>query len=383
MIEFRMPSLGADMEDGTLTAWRVNVGDFVKSGDIIAEIDTQKGLIEIEFFEEGIVDQLLLKVGEKVKVGTVIATFQNESALEKSVKKAEPTLSVISKASEESPIQEKKDARIRISPLAKIIAHENKINLEEIKGTGEGGIITKEDVEKLIKTGDTEKESVKKTSTESIRMAVAAAMSKSNREIPQYYLTTTIDMDKAIHWLSETNAKRAIQDRILTVVLFIKAVALALKKVPELNAIWENGLILKNEIHIGFVVSLRSGGLMIPAVHDADKKNLSEIMSSLNDLIERARMHKLKSSELTDSTISITAIGDGGAEQVFGIIYPPQVAIIGFGSITEKPFAENGMLDVRSTVNVTLTGDHRATDGHTGSRFLNELKNLLQNPENL
>ncbi|HEU4790763.1 MAG TPA: 2-oxo acid dehydrogenase subunit E2, partial [Flavobacterium sp.] len=205
--------------------------------------------------------------------------------------------------------------------------------------------------------------------------------SKSNREIPHYYLEKKIDLTNALAWLHEANQQRKVQSRLLPVVLFIKAIAKALVDFPDLNAVWENGLHTKKNINIGFVVALHNGGIMVPAIHQANLKTVDEIMEALNDLIPRARAMKLRSSELSEGTITLTSMGDRGADSVFGVIYPPQVAIIGFGSISEQPFAENGMLGIRTVVNVTLAGDHRATDGLTGSRFLNVLSENLQKPE--
>ena len=168
---------------------------------------------------------------------------------------------------------------------------------------------------------------------------------------------------------------------MLPVTLLIKATAKSLTEFPELNAIWDNGLHLKKDINIGFVVSLRTGGIIFPALHQVNLKNVDEIMDALNDIIPRARALRLRSSELSDPTITITSIGDGGADLVFGVIYPPQVALIGFGNIQEQPFAAEGMIGIRSCVHVTLAGDHRATDGLTGSRFLFSLNKHLQTPE--
>lgn len=389
MIEFLMPSLGADMEDGTLIEWRKKPGDSVKRGDIIAEVDTQKGLIEIEVFEEGTLAELLIKEGTKVPVGTVMALINpSEIALETKKEKPIPL----------QPIEEKKvpalseEIHQKVSPLARRIAAENNIDLSLIKGTGEEGAITKEDVELAISQQLEPQKSIgieipvpEKISTpvETIRAAVAAAMSKSNREIPHYYLQKKIDMTLATAWLLEANKKRAVKDRLLPAVLLIKAVAKSLQDFPDLNAVWENGLQPKKEINIGFVVSLRDGGIIVPALHQANVKTVDEIMAALNDIIPRARALKLRSSELSDSTITITNIGQDGVETVYGVIYPPQVAIIGFGSVSEEPFAANGMLGIRSVLHVTLAGDHRATDGITGSRFLVALDKNLQNPESL
>lgn len=378
-----MPSLGADMEAGTLVEWLVKPGDMVKRGDIIAVVDTQKGLIDIEVFDEGIIRELVIKENEKVPVGTVMALIASDK--EPVIKKEETKSS--------STIEGKKEIEkvevpeiphgIKASPLAKRIAAEKGVDLNTLKGTGEGGAITKEDVEKSIIEKMAPAAEKKIAATENIRMAVAAAMSKSNREIPHYYLETKVDMSKALTWLTETNKQRTVKQRLLPVVLLLKAVAKALTEVPDLNGYWENGLQQKQEINIGFVVSLRSGGVMIPAIHNADKKTVDELMASLNDIIPRARAIKLRSSELSESTITVTNLGEGNVETVYGVIYPPQVAIVGLGSITEQPWAEMGMLDVRPVLTITLSADHRATDGATGSRFLIAVKNHLQKPETL
>lgn len=379
-----MPSLGADMEAGTLREWLVKPGDMVKRGDIIAMVDTQKGLIDIEVFDEGKIEQLIIKEDEKVPVGTVMALIADgeERHVEKEELKREISSEEVMKAVEPIMISHER-LGIKASPLAKRIAADKGIDLATVTGSGEGGAITREDVEKAIVERIAPKEEKPLTNTEGIRMAVAAAMSKSNREIPHYYLETKVDMSKTLAWLSEANKQRTVQQRLLPVVLFIKATAIALKVVPDLNAYWENGLQRKSEINIGFVVSLRTGGVMIPAIHHADKKTIDELMESLNDMIPRARALKLRSSELSDSTITLSNLGDGNVETVFGVIYPPQVAIVGFGSITEQPWAENGMLGIRPVINIALSADHRATDGAMGSRFLMALENNLQNPSSL
>ena len=380
MIEFQMPSLGADMEDGTLIEWKKKPGDVVKRGDIIAEVETQKGLIEIEVFDEGSIAELLIQEGAKVPVGTKMALIQPNAVEAEKPIELHPIMEKIS----EPIIEEKTDTiSIKASPLAKKMAQENHIDLSKIKGTGPDGAITKEDIDVSIKQSETAETEKINTTSEAIRMAVAAAMSKSNREIPHYYLEKKIDMTKALAWLQEANKQRTVDNRLLPVVLFIKAMAKSLKEVPDLNAVWENGLLQKTEINIGFVVSLRNGGIIVPAIPQSDTKSADEIMAALNDLIPRARALKLRSSELSSSTITLTNLGDAGADTVFGIIYPPQVAIVGLGTITEQPFAENGMLGIRSLANVTLAGDHRATDGLTGSRFLSSLDKNLQNPEAL
>jgi pyruvate dehydrogenase E2 component (dihydrolipoamide acetyltransferase) len=217
-----------------------------------------------------------------------------------------------------------------------------------------------------------------------MRRAIAAAMARSNREIPHYYLETRIDMSRALRWLEAENLKRSIKERILSVVLLLKAVARALSEVPELNGYWiEDRFQAQEAINIGFAISLRQGGLITPALLSVDTKSLDEVMEAMRDLITRTRAGRLRSSELTDATITVTSLGDLGVETVYGVIYPPQVALVGFGKITEQPWAENGMLGIRPVVMATLAGDHRATDGRRGAQFLDALNRFLQEPANL
>ncbi len=385
MIEFTMPSLGADMEDGTLVEWRVKSGDFVKRGDIIADVDTQKGLIEIEVFNEGTIAELIVKEGEKVPVGTVMANIipvgEKVSVKKKSRIKKEPIKQKVNMGSI------KVDDRLKISPLAKKLAKEKGIDLSTIKGSGPEGSIVKMDIDlavaKKVESHIEVTGGKKEIAAQGLRAAIASAMTKSNREIPHFYLETRIDMSKALNWLRESNRQRELKDRLLSVVLLIKATAKAIKEVPSVNAFWENGLHLKDTINIGFAVSLREGGVVIPAIPEADKKSLNQLMALLKDLIPRARALQLRSSELSESTITVSNIGEGSTDKVFGVIYPPQVAILGFGNILEEAWAEEGKLSCRPVVHVTLAADHRAIDGYLGSRFLMALKRNLQKPEAL
>ena len=217
-----------------------------------------------------------------------------------------------------------------------------------------------------------------------MRRAIAAAMARSNREIPHYYLETQIDMSVPLRWLEAANQQRPVQQRLLPVVLLLKAVAHALGEVPELNGYWKDD---RNEpqkdVHIGFAISLRQGGLIVPALLHANRKSLDELMAAMADLIQRTRAGRLRSSEITDGTITVTNLGDRGVETVYGVIYPPQVALVGFGRITERPWADKGMVGVRPVLTATLAGDHRATDGRRGAQFLESLTRWLQQPEKL
>ncbi len=396
MGEFRMPSLGADMDKGALSVWLVEPGDPVKHGQVIAEVETDKGIIGIEVYEDGVVERLIVEPGTEVPVGEVLAMIRSEGAQTKSTATEAPpppTGPVI----EEKAVHEVRQpgpsvGRIKISPAARKKAEELGIDASTMKGTGQEGSLTLADVERAAKEQgmareESTPEAVKPSAgldMAAMRRAIAAAMARSNREIPHYYLETEIDMSRALKWLEAENLKRPVKDRILPVAQLLKAVALALKEVPELNGYWLDDRNQPLEsIHVGFAISIKKGGLFVPAIHDVDKKGLGELMEAMGDLITRTRAGRLRGSELTDATITFTSLGDLGVEAVYGVIYPPQVALVGFGRITERPWAENGMLGVRPAVTVTLSGDHRATDGIVGARFLDTLNRYMQEPDKL
>jgi len=370
-----MPSLGADMQEGTLIEWNVKPGDRIQRGDIIGIVRTEKADIEVEVYHEGVVEQLLAKAGETLPVGAVLAVIREEG-------EGAPAAAPVALAITPPAV-----GRLRASPLARREAQQLGIDLAQIQGSGPHGEITEADVHRAAETAKkapVEKPAAPPELRAGIRRAIAAAMARSNREIPHYYLETKIDLSLALKFLEAENQKRSVKDRILSVVLLIKAVARALRDVPELNAYWvEDQLQRKEAVHIGFAISLRDGGLVVPAIMDADRKNLDELMQALRDLITRARAGRLRSSEITDATVTITNLGDLGVETVHGVIYPPQVALVGFGRIVESPWAENGMLGIRPIVSATLAGDHRATDGHRGAQFLTTLNQHLQEPEKL
>jgi pyruvate dehydrogenase E2 component (dihydrolipoamide acetyltransferase) len=397
MAEFVMPTLGADMEAGTLAAWLKRPGDMVKRGEIIAEVDTDKGLIEVEVFTSGVIEQLLVQPGEQVPVGTVLAIIREEgqpapgdaapekpSAPPVAPPPPPPSLTAAPTAAAES-------ARLKISPAAKKMAAALGIDPAAVRGTGPGGRITREDIEQAAaKTAaPSAAQSVRPPETAPdratrMRQTIAAAMARSKREIPHYYLSATIDMSQALNWLAEENRRRPVADRLLYGVLLIKAVALALREVPELNAVWADGQVrLSEAIHVGVAISLRQGGLVAPALRDADRQSLGELMKNFRDLVTRARTERLRSTELSDATITLTSLGEQGVESVFGIIYPPQVALVGFGKVVERPWVVDGQIIARPVITATLSADHRASDGHRGGLFLAAVERLLQTPEKL
>ncbi|BAF71925.1 dihydrolipoamide acetyltransferase family protein [Sulfurovum sp. NBC37-1] len=406
---FKMPSLGADMESGTLMEWKVKEGEKVKKGQVIAEVESNKGVIEVEVFEDGVVDRLLVEPGTTCDVGTPIAVIVGENetaeALEKELgtqsgKEAAPKVSTetettekaseAKKPSKKESVKEAKttvtkekpkkstDHEIKISPAARKKAEELGVDLEALAAKTEGKIGTDE-VEAAAKTAKQ-----KRGGSDSMRKAIAAAMSRSNAEIPHYYLSTSINMTPALDWLAEQNEKRSIKERILPAALTIRAVVKALQAVPELNGFWQNDTLQMSEvINPGVAIAKRKGGLVTPALLNAQEMDLDGTMKAFHDLITRTRSGKLRSSEITQQTIVITNLGDIGVEEVLGVIYPPQVALVGLGRIADAPWIEGDALAVRKVMRATLAGDHRATDGRTGALFLNKLDEFLQKPEEL
>lgn len=391
MAEFLMPTLGADMTEGTLVQWKKREGDHVTKGEIIAEVDTEKAAIEVESHSTGVIERLLTRPGDKVPVGTVMAVIREEG---------EPTTGPIptqAAASSQAAVpasaprmdrglaSSPQAGRLRISPAAKKLAAERGIDPTGLQGTGPGGVITLEDIERAPSVApDITRPADASDRQTRMRQTIAAAMARSKREIPHYYLSTTIDMGRAVMWLREANRQRPITERLLYGLLLIKAVALALRLVPELNALWKDGEAIRSErIHVGTAISLRQGGLVAPALHDADRLSLGELMAKFQDLVRRARAGSLRSSELSDPTITVTSLGEQGVETVFGVIYPPQVALVGFGKLVERPWVTNGQILPRQVVVASLSADHRATDGHRGGLFLAEVDRLLQEPHTL
>lgn len=401
MAEFCMPSLGADMKKGTLVEWKVKKGDRVQRGDIIAEVETEKGVIEIEVFMDGVVEKFLAEPGDEVPVGEVIAIIRTDEkagteAEAPAPKTAEPSPKRTPEVSPGAPPGERAEPpetkmHLKVSPAARKKAAELGLDLTGVQGSGADGAIHLKDVEKAAAAEELPKKSpARQAGTEAadfqagMRRAIAKAMSRSNRDIPHYYLETRIDMSRTMKWLSEENQRRSVRDRLLSVVLLLKATALALAEVPALNGFWiEDRHQGSQGVHVGFAIALRQGGLIAPAIHDTERKTLDELMADVKDLIARTRAGKLKSSEMTDATATLTNLGDLGVETSFGLIYPPQVALVSFGRIMDQPWVENGMIGVRPVLSATLSGDHRATDGRTGARFLNALNLYLQEAEKL
>ena len=393
MYEFRMPSLGADMEAGTLVEWLKKPGDAIARGDIVAVVETEKGAIEIEIFAAGILNQWLVQEGETVPVGMPLAliTTEKEEAAP-SITAPEPA-AVATQAMPQpiaqatlTPAATAAQERIRASPAARAYAREHKIDLAAMTPGKPGGAILRADAVRGAAAGPAAARKTKPgLDFDKMRHAIAAAMARSKREIPHYYLSTQINLRRATQWLADTNGGRAPSTRLLMNVLLLKAVAQAVKTYPRFNGFYlKEGFVQAEGIHIGPAIAIRGGGLIAPAIHDCDQKSPDEIMMALRDLVARVRAGSLRSSEMSDPTITVTALGERGVDAVFGVIYPPQVAIIGFGAPHLAPVAHaDGALAAEPVILASLAADHRVTDGHLGARFLSEIAALLQEPEKL
>jgi pyruvate dehydrogenase E2 component (dihydrolipoyllysine-residue acetyltransferase) len=394
MAEFLMPILGADMTAGTLIAWRKQPGERVARGDIIAEVETEKGLIDVEVFVSGVLERILVQPGATVPTGTVLASIREDGPAAAAAPAAvAPVVPGPAAPPVAMPAAERVGAaRVRVSPLARKLAAGLGIDPTTLHGTGAGGAVTREDVERAAAerrpgappAGAPAAPARPRLDVARMRQSIAAAMARSKREIPHYYVAHTIDLHRALAWLAEENARRPVTERLLYGVLLVRAVALALREVPELNAVWRNDRVEPSRaVHVGVAISLRAGGLVAPALHDADRQPLGDLMRALRDLVQRARSGGLRSSELSDATITVTSLGEQGVDSVFGIVYPPQVAIVGFGRIVERPWVVDGAVVPRPVVTATLSADHRASDGHRGGLFLAAVERLLQAPERL
>lgn len=475
MAEYRLPSLGADMDEATLVEWKIGPGDAVAKGQVVALVETSKSVMDIEFFESGVIEEILVPVGETVAVGAPIARYRAAARVGVAVPAAvaappaapspftpaQPVAATAEVVAAVAPTEAvrvpvryrrihppvrhlaerlgidlagvtgtgpggtilKADVRAaaarreaptvarvgRVSPRARRLALEHGIDLSAAVGSGPDGAITSEDVERLIAgpaaleaepagpsaaapapapevgppgvEADAQRAAARRLA---MRLSIAELMARSKREIPHYYLDIQVDMTRSLTWLEAENLERPMPKRLLPAVLLIKAVALAVHDVPEMNGLWVDGRFQPSEaVHTGIAISLREGGLIAPAIHDADRKTLDELMVALRDLVTRTRSGILHRTEMTDPTITVTNLGDQGVDAVYGVIYPPQVALVGFGRIAERPWAEGGMVGARRVLTATLSADHRASDGHRGGVFLAAIDRRLQEPDKL
>ncbi len=487
------------MEHGKLVEWLVKPGDYVRRGDLVAVVDTDKTVMDVESFEEGVVSELLVEIGQTVPVGTPLARIAktpaeveppppskrapatargHEDAAAGPPHRVTPpphparsaapitppvrhlahqlgvdtdsirgtgrhgavTRSDVEHAQSEQVSAEHAQSeqvsaehaqseqvsaehahpsggRVRSSPRARRLADQLGVDLASVTGTGPAGAVTAADIERHAEArpatpkaaGASQPQAVEPAAraapdtvpeaapevpqptataarerTASLRRAVGALMARSKKTIPHYYLSTTLDLRAAVAWMQSVNAERPVASRLIPSVLLLKAAALAARDVPEVNGFYDDGGFRPSAaVHLGVAVALRHGGLVAPAIHDADTLGVDDLMRQLQDLVGRARAGRLQRAEMADPTLTVTNLGDLGVDSVFGVIYPPQVAMVGFGRVTEQPWARDGLLGVRPVAVATLSADHRVSDGLRGARYLARIDELLQQPEDL
>jgi len=401
-----MPKLGFDMAEGTLSKWIKSENDTVEKGEILAEIETDKATVEVESTFSGIVYKHLITEGTAVPVGTPIAVVAekgeevNLDALVES-KELEPTQAEEEKAEPEpgpTPAEAQQSAKekednslIKASPIAKRIAEEKKINLSEITGTGPGGRIVKRDVEKFKKAPgrvsftNTSKAQVKHGVDEEIRIsnlrkAIGARLTESRQTVPHFYITSMYDVAELLKTRKQLNHGLPEDQRVSVNDFIIRAVALALRDFPNLNASLTGSTITRHgDINVGVAVAVENG-LLTVVVRNADQKPLKQISQEANAMISRVKDGKVKNEDIEGSTITISNLGMFDVEDFVAIINPPEAAILAVGSAKEIPVVVNGELEIGWRMKVTISADHRITDGAEAAKFMQHLAQFLEQP---
>jgi pyruvate dehydrogenase E2 component (dihydrolipoamide acetyltransferase) len=415
--EFRLPALGADMDEGTIVEWQVAPGSRVKRGDVVAIVETDKGAIDVEIFEDGVVREIVVQPGTKVPVGTVLALIETEGSPPAADTAAAgrgegrtPCPAPVGEGAggvrEVSLAPPPASLRARVSPAARRRARELHVDAEALHGSGPGGAVTLEDVEKAAsgvpsprpspaEAGEGEGEGSTPSPASAgegggegepggMRAAIAAAMSRSKREIPHYYLSTAGDVTATTEWLAAHNASVPVTGRLLFAALLVKAIALTCRQTPGFSGFHRDGRYEESPaVHVGVAVALRGGGLVAPAIMDTADKPLDVLMEEFRALVARARAGRLRASELAAPTIILTSLGEGSVDAVFPIIQPPQVAIVGAGAIVARPWVVDGQVVPRQVLTLSLGADHRVTDGRLGAQFLAKLAQRLVEPRSL
>lgn len=392
--EFRMPSLGADMESAVLTEWLKKPGERIRHGEPLATVETTKGLIDIESYDDGQVLEELVSPGTKVPVGALLARLEVEG-----VSRAPPSPLIApppepTAAAAGLPAPSLPEARAtgaagahaRISPAARRRAHELGVSIEDLARSAAGEVVHIEDVEKLAARQPLTPAApaTPADARSAMRATIGAAMARAKREIPHYYLGHSLDFKPARDWLTRHNESLPVQDRLIEAVLVTKAVALAASRVEGFNGYFRDGRFEpSSNVHAGAAIAVRGGGLVAPALLDADRKDLPTLMRDFSEVVTRVRAGHLRSGEFSTATITVTSLGADGVDVLYPIINPPQVAIVGAGAIRDQPWVHEGQLVVRPVLTLALAADHRVTDGRVGARFLRAIADLLTHPETL
>ena len=411
---FELPSLGADMESGTLLEWYVAPGDVVERGSVVALVSTDKADIDVEIWRSGTVDELLIGLDTEIPVGTPILSFFDGDDTETPARttdadrsterptgpRHEPPPPHVSPAPGSAPpldpvssapisVSPPAQTNVLASPLARATARERGIDLRSVHGSGPGGAVVVRDLETAVMAARLKPSTVAESPqaegrASAMRQAIAARMATANNEIPHYYLEQDIDLEAMLAWLGRHNAALPIAERVLPAAVLLKATAIAAAKVPELNGFWVSDRFEPAaSTDLAVVVSLRGGGLVTPRISDVDRLEVDEVMSALTEIVSGARRGSLRSSWMVGAGLTVTNLGERGADRVSGVIFPPQVALVGFGAIRHRPWVVDGEVQVRPVVTASLAADHRATDGAVGSRFLSAVAKALENMETL
>ena len=406
-----MPRLSDTMEEGTVSSWLVNVGDVVKEGDILAEIETDKATMEFESFHEGTLLFIGINVGETAKVDTLLAVIGDPNSDYKTaidnfginpiandkVEIEDNTTEIIIENSEtitesvKEPISNNENLRVLASPLAKKIAKEKSIDLNLINGSGDNGRIIKEDVENFNPTvvsdfKDNSSSTIVESGTESfddiensqMRKTIARRLKESKFSAPHYYLSVEFEMDNAIAFRNQYNSLPETKISFNDIV--VKACAIALKQHPRVNSQWfDDKMRLNHHVHVGVAVGVPDG-LVVPVIRFANEKSIPEIGSLVKSYASKARDKKLSPDEMQGSTFTVSNLGMFGIEEFTSIINQPNSAILSVGTIVKKPVVREDKITIGHTMKITLACDHRTVDGVTGSLFLQTLKGFVENP---
>ena len=404
MGQLTMPKLGDTMEEGTVVRWLKKPGDTVREGEVIAEIETEKSVMEMTAFESGVLTEILLPEGQTVPVGTPIAYLRTEGEAETapaaeppSARKPEQT-----KTAEPAPPPKPAEAehpvgeRLKASPLARRLAQAEGVDLSQLRGTGPGGRILGADVKEFLAARGRTERAAPPTEPSAVaekpeqlvqpsrmRRTIARRMVQSKQTVPHFYVTVEVDMKAAAELRTSLNALEGERPKITFTDMVVKAAAIALTKVPQAGTQYqEEGLKPPSGMHIGIAVAL-DDGLVVPVLRDADKKTLLSIARETKELAERARQGKLKPDEYSGGVLSISNLGMFDVESFSAIINPPEAAILAVGSILEVPAVVNGEITIRPRMKVTMSADHRVLDGVVAAKFLQEFKRALEQPLSL
>jgi len=414
--EIVMPRMSDTMEQGRIVRWLKKPGDHVEKGEPLAEIETDKAVVQLESYETGTLEKILLPEGESAPIGrpiAQIATGREAAEREARVAAAAPAERPAAAPPRPAPAPAAPPERVKASPIARRIAEERGIDLSQIRGTGPGGRVTREDVEAYLsrEAARAEKEhewaaapalptapvprpappppaapEVGPTETVELsrmRRTIGGRMAESKTTIPHFYVTSEIDMAEALGLRRRLNAAWAPETISITDVI-VRAVALALRKFPDVNASYRDGHIERHlQINVGIGVAMPEEGLTVPVVRNADGKGLREIARETKGLVERARSGKALPGDFGGGTFTISNLGMYDVEEFIAIITPPEAAILAVASIKQQPVAVDGQVKVSERMRVTLSGDHRVFAGETAARFLQEVKRLLENPLDL